>query len=255
MSIKRIILFVAIFLVVIAATVTTLYLFNVGKTQTYSRGVKVTDDYVFQKVANVSGLPLFAELPAERSGWKKTTSSSESTYAHAQFTRDNTCTVDITSQLLPNTEKDKKDFQLSQSLVETTARAVDGTASDPYVIAVGSKQGDVDLYSALYNPRLKLVHSTGTTPTNQGGSEKLVGDFTTYIAARVIGSDIAIGQSDTESSVTGGIVSLGAMLPAVIYSYTCSTAQFDVNDALALLGDVTFDFSNTTQVFPATTGK
>jgi hypothetical protein len=255
MSVKRIILYVIIFLVVIAATVATLYLLNVRTSETYSRGVLPADDYVFQEIDGVAGVPAFAQLPAERQGWKKVTSSSEATYAHVQFARDNTCKLDITSQLLPNTETTKNDFLLSRSLVETTARTVDGVPSEPYVISAESNKGNVELYSALYSPKLALVSSTGTTPTNEGGSKALDGDFTTYVAARVFGSDVAIGQSTAESTLSSGIISIGAMLPAVVVSYTCSTPQFDVNDALGLLGEIAFDLTSAAPVTSATSGK
>jgi hypothetical protein len=255
MSKKRIILSIAIFLGVIAATVGVLYLLNVGKSTDISRGVKPTDNQVFSQVNGVASLPVFSELPAEGSGWTKTSSITESAYASTQLTHDDACTIDISSQLLPNTQKDIKDFQLSRSLVETTAISEDGSASDPYVISVRSTSGDVDFYSALYNPKTQLVHSTGTTPTTQGGSKKREGSFTSYIAARVFANQIKIGDSQEESTVNEGIVSLGAMLPAVTVNYTCPTDRFDIQDALERLKQVKVDFTKSTIIVPATSGK
>lgn len=255
MSVKKIILYIAIFLVVLASTVAVLYVLNVGKTTTYSRGILPTDETTFGTVAGASGVPLISELPAERNGWKKITSSSETTYAYVQLSRDDGCRFDVTTQLLPNTDKDKNDFQLSRAVVDTSARSVEGVASDPYVLSLQSKQGNVEFYTAVYNPTLVLVPSMGTTPTNQGGSKRLDGSHTTFIAVRVIGKDVTIGENDSESRVADGIVTLGSMLPAAVITYTCPTSQFDVNDPLGLLADLTLDFANTTQIVPATSGK
>ena len=248
-------LFIAIFLVIIAATVGILYVLNVGKSTDALRGVKPTDSQVFSKVDEVKSLPAFSELPNETSGWKKTSSLSESAYSNTQLTNDSSCTIDISAQLLPNTQKDVKDFELSRSLVDTIALSEEGSATDPYVIPVRSTNGDVDFYSALYNPKLQLIHSTGTTPTTQGGSKKRDGAFSTYMAARVFGNRVQVGEESTESTVEKGVVSLGAMLPVVVYSYTCPTDRFDVSDAVKHLKQVKIDFKKTTTIVPATSGK
>lgn len=240
---------------IIAATVGLLYVLNVGKNSNVSRGAKPTDSQVFSKIDGVTSLPVFSELPGETSGWKKTSSLSESTYSNTQLTNDNACTIDISSQLLPNIQKDVKDFQLSRSFIDTTALSEEGSSSDPYVITVRSTDGDVDFYSALYNPKLQLVHSTGTTPTTQGGSKKRDGAFSTYVAARVFGSQVQVSEASGDSTVTKGVVSLGAMLPAVIINYTCPTDRFDVNDALKMVHQVKIDFTKTTQITPTTSGK
>lgn len=255
MSVKKIILFIVLFLTVIMVTTVTLYVFNVGRNGELSRGSKPTQNQVFTTISSVSGLPVFTELPPESSGWKKTTSVSESAYSSTQLLQDNTCTIDISSQLLPNTQQVLKDFQLSRSLIETTALSEDGYATDPYVISVRSTSGDVDFYSALYNPKLQLVHSTGTTPTNQGGSKKREGSFTSYVAARVFGNQIKIGDNQEQSTVKEGIVSVGAMLPAVVVNYTCPTDRFDIKDALGLLKQIKIDLTQSSKIIPATSGK
>jgi hypothetical protein len=255
MSIKRIILLTGGFLVIIGATIGVLYILNIGRNNTLSRGVKPTDAYVFKQVSNVSSLPIFSELPAESSGWKKTTSTKDSSYVHTQFVRDNACSIDIASQLLPNIQKDEKDFQLSKALVGTLALTEEGNATDPYVITLRSSKGDIDFYSALYNPKLQLIHSTGTTPTNQGGSKKREGAFTTYIVARVFTNQIDVGESTKQSGIINGIVQLGSMMPAVIINYTCPADRFDVSDPLRLLEQIKVDFPSTAKITSATSGK
>jgi hypothetical protein len=256
MSVKKIILLIIIVLVSIGLTILLLVLLNVGKkSPVEARGIRPTDSYVFKDLTDINGLPKFASTPSESKGWKKQPAGiSDPTFVNVSYTSENSCTFDATSQLLADTNKDTKDYNLSKAQAELAAKSEEGTATDPYVISLESTQGPAELYSAIYYPKIVFVHGTGTTPTKVGGSKKVDGAYTTFEAVRLIQKPLQYEAATTLSTVKNA-APIAPMIPAITLKYSCKTADFNVNDAVAFVQQLKIDFTSTAKITTPTTGK
>jgi len=263
MSVKKIAIIVGAFLAVIAITIGVLVIL---KPQTKnqgvetSRGIKLTDNFEFNKLSNISGVPTFSSVPKAQSGWSVTTTSDELALGNASLSNQNGCMVSITSQLTPYTDKTLADFALTKAYVGTIASSEDGTLGDEYVIRLNSSDGEVDFYSGVYNPTAKLTHPTGTTATTTGGVEKLDGAYSTYLAVRSIASPISTGvKSATLPSDSkykdGEIVKIADMIPTIVAKYTCKSEAFNAEEAAKFVKQITVDFKNIKKIESASSGK
>jgi len=263
MSIKKIAIIVGAFLVVMAITIGVLVVLrpqtkNQG-TET-SRGIKLTDNFEFNKLSNVTGVPTFSATPKAQSGWSVTTTSDESALGNVSLGNQNSCTLSITSQLSPYTDKTLSDYALSRAYASTIASSEDGVLGDEYIIKLNSSQGEADFYSGVYSPKVKLTHPTGTTATTAGGTEKLDGAYSTYLAVRSIASPISSGvtsatlPSDSKYK-DGEIVKISDMIPTIVAKYTCKSDVFNAEDAVKFVKQITIDFKATKKTEAASSGK
>lgn len=256
MSKKMILIAIVIFVLAGAATFGVLSVMKgIGSTSDAesARGVKPTDDYVFNAINDLKGLPIFTKKPSASNGWDEKSSLSDATFQAIRFENKNSCVLEIKSLQTTITTKTDTDLMLSKQHASRVALSEQGELSDDYILQLSSTRGNTDFYTAVYTPKIQLTQSTGTTPTTQGGSVTLSEPYTTYIAVRSINSPIVSGSS--QSTNTDGIVKAFDTIATVVMTYTCSSSAFNVDEAVKMIKQVTIDFDNTQKIEAAKSGK
>lgn len=237
MNLKKILIIVASFLVVVGLTVGVLIFVKGAKTEDNknvesARGIQPSDDFDFGTISGIVALPTISQSPAESDGWSTTSSTEKTTFVNKVMTDTNGCTLTISSQQSVYSDETVKDYDFTKSFMNSLVQSEQGTVSEEYIIRVSSNQGDVYFYSGVYNPSYKLTSGVAGTA---------VKGYTTFIAARSITTPIAT----VSTTAAGGVLASYSNVPSMTIKYECPTDKFSADDALALIKQISFDFSST----------
>jgi len=210
--------------------------------------VKVTDDYVFKTIDKASFSPSVDASPSTNDGWVKQSEAIASS-GTIKFTKDN-CSIDIISQKSPYVDTEGKDYALSKALATSIAAGDQGTLYDGAVMTLSSSQGDIEFYSALYNPTLRYATTEGKSTT-----ETLKEPYTTLVAVRSIAIPLPSTPSTTEGGpAKEGIIPLSPSIPSFVVKYTCKKNSFNVDTAASVIKQVSIKFSAPTAPSTETSG-
>lgn len=256
MSLKKILIIAGSLVIVIGLTIGILVIIKpqVGTQGVETtRGIKPTGNFVFNDISTVSSLPSFINIPKD-SGWTKVQSAEETSFINVQLTNPDSCSFSAQSQTTPFPNIKLKDYELSKTYATTVAGSEQGTLSDVYVIKIKTSKDDADFYTGVYSPKISLTHPAGTTPTSEGGTTQLTGDYKTFIAVRSISTPLKSPASNTNVSPEGDtkykngeIITLGDTIPTIVLKYTCKASAFDVNAALKFVQQVKLDLNPSVQ--------
>ncbi len=263
MTTKKIILFASILVAAVAVTIGVLVLLKLPKPTTTqsevvipARGYKPTDATIFRKIDGVTSLTSIETYP-KTDGWVVKTTEADAKLGKVT-TENANCSLKVTSFATQYIDTKQQDYGLSKAYTVTVASGEEGMLSDDYIITVPSTQGDADFYSAIYKPKVEFTGPTATTPTvnTKATMKTLDGDYTTFVAVRLIATPI--GATTEVPSQKEGAVGVTKMIPAVVIKYRCLTSDFNVDAAIRIVKQLTLNFTSTTQTPPAgasSTGK
>lgn len=204
------------------------------------RGIKPTNNYVFQPIANVSQLTAFTSLPG--GDWKVQTTTENNIFRIVTLVNNNSCSLSILSGHLAYPDKSVKDFGLSKELAMNVATGDQGILRDDYVITVPSTHGNVEFYSALYDPKLSIAPEVNGKPSTPDGFIHITTPTTIFIATRAATTVI---QKGTQATTATGVLPIQDMIPDVIIRYTCHSDVFSVQDVLVAIRAIKLDFATT----------
>lgn len=257
MTIKKVLISLGIIVAAVVVTIVGIIIvrnLTTPKIAEDVRAIKLSSSYQFQSFNNILAAAQFTDTPTTADEWTKTASSLDNPQGSIMLTRTDSCTVGIMSQLTPYIDKKSSEVILSQAYAAAIAKSEQGTPRDEYVMKIGSDKGDVELYSALYTPTVMLSHPTTTTQTTQGGSIKLIGDYTTLIDVRVFKNPISLGTT-TNVVTKPGQIPLSDSLPTVTIKYTCKSSDFVIADAAKAIKSIKLNLSVPASAPQPTSGK
>ena len=254
MTIKKVLISIGIVVAAIVITIGAIFLIRsmmTPKTTGDIRGVKLTADYQFKSFDSVVAAAKFTTLPTD--GWTRSAASVDDAQGSATLNGAGSCSLSAMSQLTPYIDKKSAEAVLSQNYATTITQSEQGTLRDEYVLKIGSDKGDVELYTALYTPKVILTHASGTTPTMQDGTTKLTDEYTTLIAVRVLKNPITpIGATVAKDSKTIGY---GDSVPTVTLKYSCKAADFKIDSAVKTMQSIKLNLSAPAETTSPTSGK
>jgi hypothetical protein len=213
----------------------------------------------FNKIDNLTGLPVFSKIPGDDNGWRNQTPEPGSAKGTIiSFINNTSCTLDMASQAGPYVQTKLSAYDLSKSFASTVASIENGTISDDHTVRIKSSLGETDFFVGTYHPIIRLTHPTDTTPTKIGGITKLDDSYTTFLAVRSIANPLPSSASLSSVITTDkSIVSVKDTNVVVVIKYSCKSIDFKQGDVLSMLSSVEIDFSAANAYKPelTTTGK
>lgn len=238
MTIKKVLLVVGIFLGVVALTIGSLLLFNYftsSKDTTVNKTGQPNDATTFTEIGGVTFVPALGAVPNANNGWINYTTEVAREIGTTQLKKAS-CRIVIEPRKVMLHDVSLKDYTLSRDFVTTVATGEQGELSDDQIITVASSKGEIQFYSGIYHPTYGLLTEEigeGNTPPMDDKQGKLDGDRTTFIAARLFNSPLE-GEDVGDQS----------QIPAIIYKHACMNVDFDKEEALTMLGQVTINFES-----------
>lgn len=234
MTVKQVLLIIGIFLGVVAMTIGGLLLFRLLTSGTTNGTEQSNDAMVFTEVGGVTFVPGFSQVPTASDDWIDYTTQPAREIGITQLKKAS-CRVTIEPRKVILFDASLKDYALSRDFAKTIAAGEQAELSDDQIVKAASSKGEVQFYAGIYHPTYGLLTEeigAGNTPPMDDRQGKLEGDRTTFIAARLMNSPLE-----------GEDVGDQKQIPAIVYKHACTVADFDLDEALAMFGEISIDFS------------
>lgn len=225
---------------------------SASKAESYDPTIdtKPSDGFVFTAIKNVKNVPLLKQGPEEANGWSVINKISTPTFNTVDYKNENNCTFSVASQISAGMNSGSGDFYASKARAYSISSLEEGGLINESMLSVKDTKGKSEFISGEYSPK------TVFDANSPKGIKELDGNYTTFIAVRVIDTEVKVkvdpnaagGENrkhgaPTEAPVVNDLKSF----PEVIIKYTCNADKYKAEDAIKMISETTIDFYSEAQ--------